>query len=803
MVRFPGRHLAQAWRTLSRNRMLTVTILATFTLGLGANTALFISVDRLFFQAPPGLAAPSEVRRLLTFSLGGGAREYADNTFYEDQPERLAAAVGDLATLSGYGLDTDTPIGEEKEKRVAAYAMPGFFRFAGVAAYRGRLFAEEENRNDGFEAVVLLSHSYWRRRFGGADAALGSKLRVDSALFTVIGVLPPRFDGLDLDAVDIWVPRRAHPAGGEGQWTATELFARLSNGVSPRAVEARLTTAYREFDPERLKLSPRLRIELAPVLAARSPLGIGGYLGPRMISLVARLAVVALIVLVIATSNVASLLLMNAIRRRREIAIRVALGASAGRLLRSLVAESVTLAISGGAVALLIASWSGGALRRILLPQVRWSTSVIDGRTIVFTIALAIVAGVVAGTAPASIALRRDLTDALRSGSAESGRPRSAMRTALLVTQTALCLMMLAAAGIFVESLRNANRSARGFDTDRLITFDLFWIPQTTVTDAVSRISGLPGVVAVSQSTDGVRPAGSAPVFFSNGDSTRWLDGPFMSYVDSAFARTVGVRIVAGRFISAIDTKATEPVIVVNEAFARLYWPGRDPIGDCIRVGTRRQPCRRIVGVIANVRWFLTEPAPRAIYMPLTQAPWPGQAIVVRTQGPAKLATVADVHRLVAPLGGSSAFPPTPMRLMDRLEPSMRPWRIAAATFLSFGVLALAVAGAGIYGLVGYDVTQRTREFGVRITLGATAASILTLVLSSGARIVGLGLVVGTIVAIGVGRLMASLLFETSPYDPIVLLAAAAILGSAALVASLVPAIRAVRTNPMVALRAE
>jgi predicted permease len=377
----------------------------------------------------------------------------------------------------------------------------------------------------------------------------------------------------------------------------------------------------------------------------------------------------------------------------------------------------------------------------------------------------------------------------------------------LLVAQTALCMLMLAAAGLFLQTLRRATTLDLGFDADRLVSFQLFRIDPNVADEALERIRALPGVVQVSKSGLDFRGGGTfSHVRFGNGDTVPALLSPTGGFVDTAYASAVGLRLVAGRFFSREDVAGSEPVAVINQAMADAYWHQRSPVGDCFRVGAATQPCRRIVGIVGSVRWDMTAAPPQSFYMPAAQSPVPRccPMIAVRTRNRANAASVAEIRQITSTIAGQNReYPPNPRLATERLEPQLRPWRIAAAAFLLCGALALAAAAAGIYGLVGYEVTQRTHELGVRITIGATPGDILTLVLTSGVRIVGIGVLVGAVIAVMSGRLISSLLFETSPYDVPVLVTTALALTAVALLASLVPAWRATRVDPMVALKAE
>jgi predicted permease len=591
-----------------------------------------------------------------------------------------------------------------------------------------------------------------------------------------------------------------------GDFDVLQLFARLAAPADERTLRARLNVQYRRSRPFMLARDSTIRLELDPLLQARSAVKLGSQ-NTRNLALLVRLVGVALAVMLVAAINVASLLLMRAVRRRREIAIRVALGISRRRLATQLIVESLALALLGAAVALWIAWLTGGVLRTVLLANIHWTASVIDERLVAFTMIAALLAGTAAGLAPASVALRRDIMAALKSGAADAGRGKSTGRAALLVMQTALCILMLAAAGVFVQSLRRATMLDLGFDADHLITFQMFRIDPSVAATAIDRVRALPGVVSVSRSDMDIRGGGTlARVRLPNGDSIPVLSSPTGGFVDTAYLAATGLRLVAGRFFTASDMAGSEPVAVINEAMAASYWPQRSPIGDCFQVSALGPACRRIVGVVSAVRWDLTASPAKTYYMPATQAPrrWSSSMISVRTRERATPSAVAQIRSIVGDVPGANRdYPPTPRLVRDRLEPQLRPWRIAALAFLLCGALALVAAGAGIYGLVGYEVAERTHEFGVRLTLGATAASIVQLVLRSGFRVIVVGVAIGVAASLVAGRLIASLLFETRASDPLALVATSVVVILAALLASLIPAWRATRVDPMVALRAE
>jgi len=808
-----------ALRGLRRSPGLTATILFAFTFGLGVNAALFAAVDRVLFQAPPGVVAPEEVHRLVHFEHGAHGLVYPGDMFSpRDRLALIDAGQGRIA-IEGYDTETDQRIGDGDERGTISYATPGFFQLVGVRSFRGRFFTDDENHYGNPTNVAVLNHAYWRRAFGGDPSVLGRTIRIDSTLFTIVGIAQPGFDGLDLDAVDVWAPLASKPPGMEGPWwngsfEIMSLVARIRHDIDVTQATALLNDRLRREWTNAVANDSTLRLTMAPLLQARGPLGLGRG-NERVLALMTRLVGVALGVLVIATSNVASLQLMRALRRRREIAVRVALGVSRGRLIVQLVIETLLLAILGGLGALFIAAWTGGALRRLLLSDVHWTTTVIDARVVGLTVALAILAGVIAGVAPASVALRADIMTALKAGSAETGRPRSPLRIGLLVLQTTLCMVMLAAAGAFIRSLQHAADFALGFDADRLITFQLIRTSEADVRDALARISALPGVASVTRAdVDPRNPGELASLYFPTRDSTPTLLSPSFGYADTAYARTIGLQVLSGRWFTAADGPTAPLVAVIDEGMAKQYWRDADPVGQCFSRRSPNNPCVRIVGVAQRIRWDLGATPPLRYYLPATQVPASRSLptnpnppcctmITVRTVTRATPAALPSIRSVLSAYHTSAEFPPTPRLVTERLAPQMRPWRIAGALFLLFGLLALSAASAGIYGLVGYEVTQRTHEFGVRITLGATSRAILALVLGSSARIVAIGVIAGAGAALWSGRVLSALLFETSPYDPAVLAVTAASLSLAAFCASLVPAWRATRVDPAISLRAD
>jgi predicted permease len=805
--------LGYALRQFRNAPGFSASVILTLAFGIGANAAMFTVVDRVFLQAPPGVARPASVHRLMAYQLGYPNIELPVESFTTREHDAFRAATAGLAEVEGYDVESDAQFDGGAERHSVGYATTGFLHLSGVRPALGRFFDPRENEYGAPTNVAILNYSYWQRAYDGDSRILGRTIRIDSTLFTIIGVAPSGFDGVDLDAVDVWAPLASLPAGLEGPWWGDsglqmlKLLVRVDRPRNESAVYARLKAEHLALRPgqaEDVEKGFKPRLEVEPLIQGRTSIGLGRQ-DDRNVALLTRLAGVSVLVLIIAVCNAASLLLMRALRRRREIAVRLALGVSHARLVAQFAGESVLLAGVAGAISLWIAYATGQALRKQLIADVHWSATLIDVRVVAFTAALALVAGVLAGMAPIAVVRSRDVMSALKEGARESGRPRSATRVALLATQTGLCMVMLSAAGMFLDSLWHASAFDFGLDKDRLATVTVPLANENEITRIVGEIRALPGVAAVARSTSDMRFGGLMRVRLSNGFETPRLDSPGMNHIDTSLVRVAGLRVLEGRpWLAQQD--AADSVALINSAMARRYWAGRSPIGDCFTqlAGPSPRTCFRVIGVVKDVRFDLSRPAiPQYYIVSRTWRRIGMSSVVVRTSGPATPTIIADIQQVLRTIHSPSAYPPNPRLMSARLEPQVHPWRVAAAMFLAFGLLGLVAATAGIYGLMGYEVTQRTHEFGVRMALGATAESILALVLGSGLRLIVVGLAAGLALSLVVGRTISSLVFEISPYDPVVLSVTMVALAAVALMASLIPAWRATRVDPLVALRAE
>jgi putative ABC transport system permease protein len=805
-----------AVRGLRRQPGFALLVVATLGLGIGANATMFEVVDRTLLRPPPFLKEPGQTGRIYLRRPDEGGGERIDNNISYRRYLDLRDGNRTLAAAAAfYDAERVVGIGEEAAPLGVSLVSAGFWRMFDIAPVLGRFFSEAEDRAPAGAAVAVLGFGYWQSRFGGDPGALGKSVFVGARLYTIIGVAPRGFTGMALHQVALFIPITAGAFDEAGEVYAKnygfswlEILGRRKPGISSPAADADLTMAYQRSrageprtEPEEIAHS---RVMLAPVLYDRGP-------EPRKDAQVAVwLFGVAAIVLLIACANVANLLLARALRRRREIGIRLALGAGRRRLLRQLLTESTMLALLGASAGLLVAHFGGGVLRRTLLADVDWSaTGLFDRRILLFTLACALITGITTGLIPALQAGRTELTGALKAGGREGSRPGSRIRTTLLVLQAALSVVLLVGAGLFVRSLRNVNAVDLGYEPGRLLQVSTDF--RGTALKAaerndlqrrlLERTRAMPGVQSAA-TTFGVPFWASLneDIFVPGRDSLSRLGAFYLLRVGGDYFTTAGTPILRGRALTEADRTGGPPVAVVSETMARRVWPGEEAIGKCIKVDADTMPCSAIVGIAKDVRWGSLGDEDRMQHyhpMPADGRGW----LYVRTNG--------EPHRLIEPLRRSlqqlmpgTAFV-TVRALSATLDPVLRPYRLGATMFTLFGALALVVAAIGLYGVIAYSVAQRLHEMGVRVALGARTGDLLRLVVGEGLRVAVLGIVLGAAASLAAGKLVATLLFGVPSNDPLTFGMVALVLLIVATVASLVPAWRASRVDPNLALRAE
>jgi predicted permease len=815
--------LGYVLRSLRRSPGFTVMVSVTLALGLGANAALFSILDRMFLQAPPGVADPGQLRRVFHGYKDSHGAQRIISVFAPPEFRALATALPAGTPVTGVWTHAKIRLGRDESapQGVVIEVLGDYFGTLGVRLAAGRPFDSGEWRAESFAPVAVISYDLAHDRFLTAQNAVGKTLDIGPHRYTVIGVAPKPFRGTDLDAGDVWVPMNTR-----GTWTNrdTQWYERKGTlfihalvrardaGTFP-AIQAAATLALRKTAVIRDTMA------VATFGSIKEAMAPGFDVGEQAIA--TRLAAVALAILLIACANVANLLLARALQRRREIGVRLALGVSRSRLIRQLLTESIVLATISGLAALLVAAWTATALRRALLPDIQWGAPAIGLHAVLFAAATAVLAGFAAGLVPALHASRPDVTRVLRGGARDGGIPRSRVRDTLLVSQLALSCVLLTGAGLFVRSLQRVESVHTGYDVEQVVFAGLRTDPELgrsrdadldlLLKEAAHRIERLPGVERVAFTENVPMNAFSfVDNFLPDRDSVPTLDGagPIVSFVSPGFFATMGMRVLEGRDFAPGDRTGSEQVLVVNSMMARTLWPGESALRKCLILHKRENPCRRVVGVVSNAHYAgVIEKPSMQFYVPLAQDGGDGKvgmagALEIRAAPGRGAAVGTQVRQLLAGMGGTGTIPWI-RTFAEQLLPQLRTWRLGAALFSAAGLLALLVAAVGVYSTLAYAVSQRTHEMGVRVALGAQATHILRLVVGEGVRTVAVGVVVGAVIALALGRMVASMLYDTSPHEPVVLVASAIVLLGVAVVACLVPAWRATRADPMAALRAE
>ena len=795
-----------AVRSLRREPALVAGVIATFALAIGANAAMFGLVTRLMLAAPPGVADPGNVARV---SMTTNYPEYQRIAGLADAFERVAAARP-MNMIMGRG-------GDATELRAIA-ATGSYFAVLGARPALGRWFDARDDELPGGSSVAVLSHSLWHARFAGARDVIGRDIVLNDVAHTVVGVAPPNFSGDDIRAVDVFLPlSAAMRTQGAGWWTndrvrIVSVVARLKDGVTAGAAAGRAGVELEPLLPAAVRNSTQARI-------AKWLMG------------------VSLIVLIIATANVGTLLLLRALRKRREVAVRMALGAGRARLAGELTLESLILAVAGGAAGLLLSRGLSDVVRATLMPDLAPTDTLADPRLLAVTLILSVGAGLMAGLAPMGLVAQKALLSDLTGSGTLGSAGRSRAQRGLVGLQVALCTVLLVGAGLFVRSLERVRSQDLGYSVDKLLHVDVDFREQLggarqdeVHRQLAARVASLPGVTGATivQAT----PFGNfhvPPISVPGRDEPPNVNGqlPMLYASTPAYLRLMGVTLLQGRLFDADDRRGSQPVVIVNETFAREVWPGESALGKCVRAGhdpfveptggmaSPALPCRTVVGVVRDSRVRSIRPVNREAslmqyYVPFEQVPLPPvfvgdvptvSGLIVATAGePEDL--VSQVQRFIQSSTGTPVYARVrPYQAL--LDPQMRPWRLGATLFVAFGVLALAIAAVGLFGVVSYIVSQRTREIGLRLALGGTGVVVGRAVVWGALRMVAYGIGAGLAVALAVGPRARDLLFQTSPKDGVSLIAAAASLVIITIVAAALPAWRAARVSPMVAMRVE
>jgi len=810
-----------ALRSMRRTPALTAGIMMTFALGIGVSSAAFSLIDRLMFRPPPYMKDAGSVHRARLYRNNNNRGEQETGVQYI----RYTDMLGSFTRFSNVAAFAGQPIAVGKGVAIrrlnAAPVTPSFFQFFNAPPAVGRYFVESENQPPAGIPVVVLSHAMWTTEYGAAPSVLGQQLTIGGVDHTIIGVAPRGFVGVTPDQPPaIFIPMASYGAmRAPGRWYSSygtgiglQILVRRKPNVSVQEASAELSLAFerswRSEVQQRIAAGGtppdmKLRAIAAPLLTERGPKR--SAIGTTVVWL----SGVSLIVLVIACANVANLLLARAWDRRREMAVRIALGVGRGRLFSQLMAESLLLAVGGGLAGLLVGQVVNGLVRSSLFPGAASASLLGDARTGAIAAAATLAVGVIAGLAPLLQAGRADLIEHLRSGRSEAGRGRSLGRSMLLVVQVTLSVVLLVGAGLFVRSWQNAHGVRLGFEPDPVLSVSLsFGVPLDSARVAalrehlVSTARTIPEVThaALRESVPFAGMSGY-PLRIPGVDSVSQLGRFDMNAVGPDYFATVGTRILRGRGIEERDVEGAEPVAVVSAAMADRVWPGKDAIGECMQVD-ETPGCRRVVGIAEDIKTLgLTGEQEYYYYLPSAQFRPQEGGLFVRTRGDAQRFSELVRHRLQQEMPGSSYV--TVSLLSDGILRRTRAWDAGVRIFTALGALSAILAAVGLYSLLASDVARRRRELGVRMALGANAPRVAGRVAARGVVLTAGGAALGCAIASASGRWVGPLLFQESPRDPLVYAAVSVVVLMVALTASFVPALRAASADPRVALQEE
>jgi predicted permease len=806
--------LRYALRQLLKSPGFALTTVLTLALGIGANTAIFSLFNALVLRPLP-VTDPARivnVYRTVESEARYGVFSYPEYVDYRDHNtvfSGLTAFTGARVTLTGSGAD---------QTLQALLVSGNYFSVLGIAAAPGRTFAAEEDQTPNSHPVVVLSHDLWERRFQGDPNLVGRTLTLNSVSYTVVGIAPKTFGGTEPDPPDLWAPimmqGNVRPGANileDRDNMSFQVVGRLKPGILREQAQAEMAVLAQRFAQPKNNNNHRASVTLTA----------GGFLNPQELNDVLPLAVLLMfavaLVLLIACANVANLLLARGAGRQREIGIRLSLGAKRGRLVRQYLTESMLLALAGGIGGLILAFWMADLLLASVHPPGthRFLLNVgLDFRVLGYTLLLSVVSGLMCGVLPALRSSKQDLSAAVRGESTAFGRRvgKSRLRGALVVSQVAVSLILLVGAGLLVRALQKAQTVTPGFEMSNIyvVSPDFRQHGYDSARagefqrELTERLQATPGVKSVGLAR--TAPLGSdfaITRLVIQGDKTPpGARPPTVNFntVSPGYFEALRIPILRGRNFSSQDLREGVKVAVISESLAQRYWPGEDPIGKRFN-GGGASSYREVIGVAKDVRnvylWTSAEPY---LYLPLSRADTSDMQFFVRTEG-AAVPLMGAVTESVRAL--DRTLPISAHRLDDNLALWIWPSQMGALLSGALGALALLLASAGIYAVMAYTVTQRTREIGIRVALGSQNRDVLGLLLREGMRLVGVGVAIGLAVSMSASRLLSKFLYGLSTLDGLAFAGVSSLLAAVALLACWIPARRALRVDPMIALRYE
>jgi len=812
--------LRYAARRLTREPVITAFMLGTLALGIGVNVSAFSVADHVLLRGPQHVRDARQLVRFYTIAKqqnGPLTTPWLPYAAFLTLRGNMPSTAGVAAYRPGESM---IGRGAASETRHISFASSEFFTLLGVHALRGRFFTAAEDADN----VAIIGERYWRTTLGADPTIIGKTIAVGDVSHTIIGIAPDGFTGTDLRRVDLWTPI---PASARNSMNMN-IVARLKPGASVDDAVRDLTQARAQLEAGLPKWAGWLRG--AEYFAA--PIGYDAKGHEAFEAVMARwLAAISAIILLASCANVANLLLARLARRRRELAVRVALGSGQARVMRLLALEGLLLALGAAVLAFAMTAVIEPVVQSALFPDGSWAFSLIDPRIIgaiaLFTVLTAALIAIV----PAVQAARADVSEMLRGGN-RGGQSRSTLRSGLTVVQAMLSVVLLVGAGLFLRSMQHVRETDLGMEPDRVLAVELRyartdrnpgesfaqWGERLSLVDRM-RHRSLIDVVRRLPGVERATVAISVP-FFEGVTVGAWVPGrdsiaalpgggPSISAVDHDYFATMGTAIHRGRSFLATDREGSEPVVIINETMARALWPREDPLTKCIVLVSRDAPCARVVGIAADLhRTGLRETPSMQCYVPIGQERgFSGSWLLVRPRADAMPSDARD--RFPSELRetlqkADPAIRSMSVRLLsDGLDGEMRPLRLGTVAFSLSAAIALIVAALGLYSIMAHAVAWRRHEIGVRLALGSSRRSIARLVVVRGTMLATIGMLAGLIVALSARRWVEPQLFNTSATDPFVFGAVVLVLEATALVAGLVPARRAISVSPMEALRAD
>lgn len=809
-------------RILRKNLVFTIVALLSLAIGIGASTTIFTLVNAILLHPIPIVKAPEELVAIYTTDTKNGTDFLPTAYLNYDDLRKNNDALQDISANTFARISFDAPT--QTELINGLIVTGNYFDVLGLEPVAGRFFVPEEDKTFGTHPVVVIGYGFWQKQFAGAPNIVGKQIVLNRYSYTIIGVAPQGFQGAGLVSIDCWLPLAMHQQITHGvsdkDWFTDRralqffLMGRLKPGFTQQQAETSLKTIARRLELEFPKTNENRGAKVIPL----SQSTIGPLLWPKLVLAGWLLMGIVGLILLIACANVANLLLARASTRKTEIAVRLCLGASRKRLFQQLIIESLLLSLMGGALGLLVAIWSKDLLWAMRPPVVTYLDLSLNKGVLLFTFLVSVVTGLLFGLVPAlqmsNPSLNFDLKN--RVGISYDGRGFFQTRNLLVITQIALSVIALVTAGLFLRSLQNAQKINLGIDTEKLLTlsFDLDSLGYSKeqglnfVNEMTERVKALPGVESAVFSANW--PLTSRNRFNTRnvsvvGEEIRPDNQGILIISDRVglnYFSTLGIQLIQGRDFATSDQENTVTVAIINEAMAKRFWPGQNPIGRKVKVYAEKE-LKEIVGVVKNSKFYATvgqEEVP-IIYFPLSQNYEGGLAFYIRSKTDPK-ALQSGVKEVVKSLDSKlplENFQP----VSNSVNQALWAPRVSAILLSVLGAIAMFLAMIGLYGVIAYWVSQRTHEIGVRMALGAQHKDLLIMVVKMAGALILVGLTVGIVISTVLAKIFSSLLYDVRLFDPFAFIVVPALLAIVALLASYLPARQVTKVDPIIALRCE